>query len=90
MIKTESPSRARLALRPAALFDGVTARARINPTVVVEGERILGVEDGPIDLPDSVTTVDLPGCTLLPGSAAVTQPSSSARCTPKCSAAERS
>lgn len=64
---TETSRRELLALRPASLFDGISARLLAEPTVLVEDGRITAVDVGGIDLSDRTTVVDLPGCTLLPG-----------------------
>jgi len=55
-------------LRPARLFDGVTAEPRTGWVVLVTGDKIAAV--GPsadVRAPAGATTVDLPGTTLLPG-----------------------
>src|SRR5688572_31750211 len=55
-------------LRPARVFDGVTAEPHTGWVVLVTGERIAQV--GPaadVRVPAGTTTVDLPGMTLLPG-----------------------
>jgi imidazolonepropionase-like amidohydrolase len=55
-------------LRPARVFDGVTAEPRAGWVVLVTGQRIAAV--GPaadVRAPAGATTVDLPGTTLLPG-----------------------
>jgi len=55
-------------LRPARVFDGVTAEPRTGWVVLVTGDKIAAV--GPaadIRAPAGATTVDLPGTTLLPG-----------------------
>ncbi|MCY3954255.1 MAG: amidohydrolase family protein [bacterium] len=54
----------RWALAPDALFDG--ERLRRAHAVVVEGERVVGVEAVGA-LPDGMEARQLPGCTLLPG-----------------------
>lgn len=54
----------RWALAPDALFDG--ERLRRAHAVVVEGERVVGVEAVGA-LPDGMEVRQLPGCTLLPG-----------------------
>ena len=63
----QQPARSTL-LRPARVFDGVTAEAHAGWVVLVTGERIAAV--GPaseVRAPAGATTVDLPGTTLLPG-----------------------
>ena len=55
-------------LRPARVFDGVTARPHDGWVVLVRGDRIAAA--GPaaqVRVPTGATTVDLPGMTLLPG-----------------------
>ena len=58
----------RVILRGAALFDGTGEAPRRGVAVVVEGDRIAAVErDGNIAEPASARTIDLGGCTLMPG-----------------------
>jgi imidazolonepropionase-like amidohydrolase len=64
---THASSRQLIALRPDAVFDGLGAAPLRDATVLVDGDRILGVETGRSALPRDTTVVDLPGCTLLPG-----------------------
>src|SRR4051794_5436656 len=55
-------------LRPALVFDGVTAEPHAGWVVLVTGEKIAAV--GPasdVRAPAGATTVDLPNTTLLPG-----------------------
>ena len=55
-------------LRPARVFDGVTAKPHDGWVVLVRGDRIAAA--GPaaqVRVPTGATTVDLPGMTLLPG-----------------------
>jgi imidazolonepropionase-like amidohydrolase len=55
-------------LRPARVFDGVTAEPHVGWVVLVTGERIVAA--GPaatVRAPAGATTIDLPGTTLLPG-----------------------
>jgi imidazolonepropionase-like amidohydrolase len=55
-------------LRPARVFDGVSAEPHVGWVVLVTGERIAAA--GPaaeVRAPAGTTTVDLPGTTLLPG-----------------------
>jgi imidazolonepropionase-like amidohydrolase len=57
-----------IVLRPASVFDGVTARLHHDWVVVVAGERIAAA--GPADevtIPSAAQVIDLPGLTLLPG-----------------------
>src|SRR5438067_11212789 len=56
-----------LVLRPARLWDGVTADVHENWVVVVKGDKITGV--GPADktaLPAGARVIELPNTTLLP------------------------
>lgn len=62
-----TPRRRLLALRPAAVFDGIGSRPLLHPTVLVDRGRVLAVETSRTDPPDGAAVVDLPGCTLLPG-----------------------
>lgn len=55
----------RIALRGARLFDGVRAWEGPAPTLLINGERIVGVLEG--SPPTDADVVDLPGATLLPG-----------------------
>jgi imidazolonepropionase-like amidohydrolase len=58
---------ARLILRGALVFDG-TGSAPRRQTVVIEGDRIADVAaDGAVGDVGPARTIDLPGCTLLPG-----------------------
>src|SRR3954454_14371112 len=55
-----------LLLRPARVFDGVSATPHEGWAVLVEGDRIAAV--GPnIAAPAGAQTIDLPGTTLMPG-----------------------
>jgi imidazolonepropionase-like amidohydrolase len=63
---TTAPRPTRIALRAARLFDGTSATSRPEPTVVLDGPRIVAVEYGR-EVPADATLVDLPGATLLPG-----------------------
>ncbi len=60
----KSAGEARWALAPSALFDG--ERRRDAHAVVVEGERVVGVEAVGA-LPEGMDVRHLDGCTLLPG-----------------------
>ena len=64
MANVTTAGEARWALAPDALFDG--ERSRWAHAVVVEGERVVGVEAVGA-LPDGMEVRQLPGCTLLPG-----------------------
>lgn len=50
-------------LRADRLFDGTGAPPVDNPTIVVDGQKIVAVDE----LPAGATVVDLPGVTLVPG-----------------------
>ena len=55
-------------LRPARVFDGVSARPQEGHVVLVRGDRIVSV--GPaaqVSPPEGTEVIDLPGTTLLPG-----------------------
>ena len=55
-------------LKPARVFDGVTAEPHVGWAVLVTGDRIAAV--GPaadVRAPAGATTIDLPGTTLMPG-----------------------
>jgi imidazolonepropionase-like amidohydrolase len=55
-------------LRPARVFDGVSAKPQEGFVVLVRGERIVTV--GPaaqVSVPEGTEVIDLPGTTLLPG-----------------------
>ena len=55
-------------LRPARVFDGVTAEPHVGWVVLVTGDRIAAVGPaGVVRAPTGATTVDLPAMTLLPG-----------------------
>ena len=63
----QTPAQSTL-LRPARVFDGVSAEPHVGWVVLVTGERIAAV--GPaadVRAPAGATTVELPGTTLLPG-----------------------
>ncbi len=64
--QAETPSV--LVLKPARVFDGITAEAHPNWVVVIRGDRIDSA--GPADkitLPADARVIALPNCTLLPG-----------------------
>lgn len=67
MTATEPTARQLLALRPAAVFDGIDSAPLVEPTVLVDRGRIVGVERRRTELPDHAAVVDLPDCTLMPG-----------------------
>jgi imidazolonepropionase-like amidohydrolase len=55
-------------LKPARVFDGVTAEPHVGWAVLVTGDKIAAV--GPaadVRVPPGATTIDLPGTTLMPG-----------------------
>ena len=55
-------------LRPARVFDGVTAEPHAGWVVLVTGEKIAAVgAAADVRAPAGATTVDLPNTTLLPG-----------------------
>ncbi len=67
MTTTTATQRARLiVLRAAYLFDGDSATLVPDPTLVLDGGRIVAVDHG-IAPPAGAEVVDLPGATLLPG-----------------------
>lgn len=55
-----------LALRGARLFDGLSATAVERPTVLVEGGKIVAVQEGG-EVPDGAEIVDLGEVSLMPG-----------------------
>jgi imidazolonepropionase-like amidohydrolase len=55
-----------VAIRAAALFDGVSATLLADPLVVVDGTGIVAVRSG-VAPPPEVRLIDLAGATLLPG-----------------------
>jgi imidazolonepropionase-like amidohydrolase len=55
-----------VAIRAAALFDGVSETLMMNPVVVVDGPRIVAVDRATMP-PDGAEVIDLAGATLLPG-----------------------
>ena len=55
-----------IAIRAAALFDGVTETLHREPLVIVDGATIVAV-DSAVAPPPHARVVDLPGATLLPG-----------------------
>jgi imidazolonepropionase-like amidohydrolase len=55
-----------LAIRAEALFDGVGPDLVRQPTVLIEGGRIMAVQTR-ADPPDAARLLDFPGATLLPG-----------------------
>lgn len=58
---TDRPTRT--AVRAAWLFDGDSGALTPDPTVLLDGDRILGLGPPPAD----TTVIDLPGATLMPG-----------------------
>ncbi|MFY0581439.1 amidohydrolase family protein [Cystobacter fuscus] len=66
--QTASAAPAAYLLRPARVFDGVSAKAQEGWVVLVQGERIAVA--GPaaqVKAPAGTEVIDLPGTTLLPG-----------------------
>ncbi|WNG20957.1 amidohydrolase family protein [Cystobacter fuscus] len=66
--QTASAAPAAYLLRPARVFDGVSAKAQEGWVVLVQGERIAAA--GPaaqVKAPAGAEVIDLPGTTLLPG-----------------------
>jgi imidazolonepropionase-like amidohydrolase len=57
----------RLILRGARVFDGTGARPHPGLSVVVEDGRIADVTSSEVGTGDGARTIDLAGCTLLPG-----------------------
>ncbi|HEU0052508.1 MAG TPA: amidohydrolase family protein [Longimicrobium sp.] len=65
--QTPAPAQ-RVLLRPARVFDAVSAQPHEGWVVLVEGERIAAV--GPaaqVGTPEGARVIDLPGATLMPG-----------------------
>ncbi|HSA57584.1 MAG TPA: amidohydrolase family protein [Gemmatimonadaceae bacterium] len=55
-------------LRPARVFDGVSAQTTTGAVVLVRGDRIVAVgAPGQVPIPADAEVVELPGMTLLPG-----------------------
>lgn len=52
-------------LKPARVFDGIALHT--NWVVLVEGNRIVAAGEQQFKLPEGLTIIELPGCTLLPG-----------------------
>ncbi|MGH9119664.1 MAG: amidohydrolase family protein [Acidimicrobiales bacterium] len=67
MTTIETERRHLIALRPAALFDGIRSTLLADPMVLVDRGRIVAVEAGRVEPPQHAAVVDLPGTTLLPG-----------------------
>ncbi|HYO57997.1 amidohydrolase family protein [Archangium sp.] len=68
MAAAQAPAPAVFLLRPARVFDGVSAKPQEGWVVLVRGDRIVSV--GPaaqVTTPADAEVVDLPGTTLLPG-----------------------
>jgi imidazolonepropionase-like amidohydrolase len=65
---TKQPTPQSTLLKPARVFDGITAEPHAGWVVLVTGDKIAAV--GPatgVRAPAGATTIDLPGTTLLPG-----------------------
>jgi imidazolonepropionase-like amidohydrolase len=54
-------------IRAGVLIDGLADGARRNQTIVVRGERIEQVADGPASVPAGARVIDLSDATVLPG-----------------------
>ena len=66
--QAQAPAPTSVLLKPARVFDGVTAQPHEGWVVLVTGNRIAAA--GPpaeVNAPAGVKVVDLPGMTLLPG-----------------------
>src|SRR5690349_1476743 len=64
LVVVPSASAQPIAVRAARMLDVVSGRMVVNPTIVVEGNRIVSI-DAPA--PAGATVVDLGDVTLLPG-----------------------
>ena len=51
----------------ARLIDGLTDQPRNNVSLVVTGDRITSVEQGPLPAPAGAQLIDLQGKTIVPG-----------------------
>jgi imidazolonepropionase-like amidohydrolase len=58
---------ATLLFHNARLFDGLTDQPRSNVSLVVTGDRITSVEQGPVPVPAGAQRIDLQGKTVVPG-----------------------
>jgi len=58
---------ATLLFHNARLIDGLTDQPRSNVSLVVTGERITSVEQGPLPVPAGAQLIDLQGKTVVPG-----------------------
>jgi imidazolonepropionase-like amidohydrolase len=58
---------ARILVHAGTLIDGAQETARKNVTVIVEGERIAGVQPGFVEAAAGDTVIDLRNATVLPG-----------------------
>jgi imidazolonepropionase-like amidohydrolase len=60
---TSSPE----AVRCGRFVDVTSGSIRDDVTVLLDGDRVRAVEDGPVQLPEGATTLDLSDCTVAPG-----------------------
>ena len=58
---------ARTLIHAGRLIDGVSQKSRSNITIVIDGDRIAGIEDGFLQPGDGDTLIDLSTQTVLPG-----------------------
>ena len=66
--RTPKPPGQAVVLKPAQVFDGLAADPHPGWVVVVRDGAIVGAgPEASVTVPDGSRTIDLPGCTLLPG-----------------------
>jgi imidazolonepropionase-like amidohydrolase len=66
--RSPKPPAQAVVLKPARVFDGVEAEPRAGWVVLVRDGSIVGAgPEASVKVPDGARTIDLPGCTLLPG-----------------------
>ena len=58
---------ARTLIHAGRLIDGVAKNARSTMTIIIDGERIVGIEDGFVQPDEGDTLIDLSAQTVLPG-----------------------
>lgn len=58
---------ARILIHAGHLIDGVAKNARSTMTIIIDGERIVGIEDGFVQPDEGDTLIDLSAQTVLPG-----------------------
>ena len=58
---------AMLLFHNARLIDGLSDQPRSNVSLVVTGDRITAVEQGPLPTPAGAQVIDLQGKTIVPG-----------------------